>query len=175
MRDCIKPIAAAAGIPIKGWHTLRHSYTTLLRQNNSNVKVVQGLLRHSSIKIIMDVYDQAMPEEKKRAHRGVVRQVKRSRLRNRSVIRSVPKLPAPQVIENVASLTTQSLNQFTENVSKADALSAVIASVHAGLANIGDFGISPESRRSSPESVPTIRSNDTADIPLQGFEHKSKA
>jgi len=24
----IKPVAAKLGIPLKGWHTLRHSYTT---------------------------------------------------------------------------------------------------------------------------------------------------
>lgn len=91
MQHHIKPVAAAAGIAIKGWHTLRHSYTTLLRQNNSDVKVVQGLLRHSSIKITMDVYDQAVSEEKQKAHRDVIRQV------TRSGFRSAPRLLPPQV------------------------------------------------------------------------------
>jgi len=90
MQHHIKPVAAAAGIAIKGWHTLRHSYTTLLRQNNSDVKVVQGLLRHSSIKITMDVYDQAVSEEKQKAHRDVIRQV------TRSGFRSAPRLLPPQ-------------------------------------------------------------------------------
>jgi integrase len=36
MQHHIKPVAAKTGIGIKGWHTLRHSYTTLLRQNNNN-------------------------------------------------------------------------------------------------------------------------------------------
>src|SRR5437868_14346060 len=45
MQHHIKPAASEAGIEIKGWHTLRHSYTTLLRQNNGDPKVVQGLLR----------------------------------------------------------------------------------------------------------------------------------
>ena len=49
MQHHIKPVAAKTGIEIKGWHTLRHSYTTLLRQNNNNPKVVQGLLRHASL------------------------------------------------------------------------------------------------------------------------------
>jgi integrase len=43
MQHHIKPVAAAAGIDVKGWHTLRHSYTTLLRQNGNDPKVVQGL------------------------------------------------------------------------------------------------------------------------------------
>ena len=36
MQHHIKPVAAKSGIEIKGWRTLRHSYTTLLRQNNDN-------------------------------------------------------------------------------------------------------------------------------------------
>jgi len=69
MQHHIKPAASEAGIEIKGWHTLRHSYTTLLRQNNGDPKVVQGLLRHNSIKVTMDIYDEAMSDEKQMAHR----------------------------------------------------------------------------------------------------------
>lgn len=78
MRHHIKPKAAEAGIPIKGWHTLRHSYTTLLRQNNNNPKVVQGLLRHASFSITMNIYDDAVSEEKRNAHSGVIQQLNRS-------------------------------------------------------------------------------------------------
>jgi hypothetical protein len=85
-------------IEIKGWHTLRHSYTTLLRQNNNNPKVVQGLLRHASYSITMNVYDEAMSEEKRNAHRGVIQQL------NRSVTRSAPKPAIPQVVEKVGVL-----------------------------------------------------------------------
>jgi len=76
-------------------NTLRHSYTTLLRQNNNNVKVVQGLLRHASYSITMNVYDEAMSEEKRDAHRGVIQQL------NRSVTRSASKSTIPQVAEIV--------------------------------------------------------------------------
>ena len=93
MQHYIKPAAAEKGIQIKGWHTLRHSYTTLLRQNNNNPKVVQGLLRHASIAITMNIYDEAMSEEKRNAHRGVIQQL------NRSVTRSAPKSAIPQVVE----------------------------------------------------------------------------
>jgi integrase len=95
MQHHIKPAAVRAGIEIKGWHTLRHSYTTLLRQNNNNPKVVQGLLRHASYSITMNVYDEAMSEEKRSAHRGVIRQL------NRSVTRSAPKPAIPQVVDKV--------------------------------------------------------------------------
>jgi len=95
MQHPIKPVAAKNGIEIKGWHTLRHSCTTLLRQNNNNPKVVQGLLRHASYAITMNVYDEAMSEEKRNAHRGVIQQL------NRSVTRSAPKPAIPQVIDKV--------------------------------------------------------------------------
>ncbi len=86
MQHHIKPAAANAGIAIKGWHTLRHSYKTLLRQNNDDPKVVQALLRHNSIKVTMDVYDEAMSKEKQVAHRKVIRLV--TRMQNRTVMRT---------------------------------------------------------------------------------------
>ena len=95
MQHHIKPAAAQAGIEMKGWHTLRHSYTTLLRQNNNNPKVVQGLLRHASYSITMNVYDEAMSEEKRNAHRGVIQQLQRS------VNRSAPKPAISQVVDKV--------------------------------------------------------------------------
>jgi site-specific recombinase XerD len=75
-----------AGIEVKGWHTLRHSYTTLLRQNNGDPRVVQGLLRHNSIKVTMDIYDEAMSDEKQMAHRKVLRLV--TRKQDRTVTRT---------------------------------------------------------------------------------------
>ena len=44
----------------------------------------------------MDIYDDAVSDEKKQAHRGVIRQVTR---RNRSVTRSAPNLPSHQPVE----------------------------------------------------------------------------
>jgi len=98
MQHHIKPVAAEAGITINGWHTLRHSYTTLLRQNNNDPKVVQGLLRHSSVRVTLDIYDEAVGPEKRKAHRGVMRQITRA---NRSVIRSAPKQRFPQITEKI--------------------------------------------------------------------------
>jgi len=95
MQHHIKPVAAKSGIEIKGWHTLPHSYTTLLRQNNNNPKVVQGLLRHASYSITMNVYDEAMSEEKRNAHRGVTQQL------SRSVTRSLAKPTTSQVVDKV--------------------------------------------------------------------------
>jgi hypothetical protein len=41
-----------------GFHTFRHTYTTLLTQNNEDVKVVQELLRHANSRITLDLYEQ---------------------------------------------------------------------------------------------------------------------
>jgi integrase len=56
-------------------HSLRHSYTTLLRRNGNDPKVIQDLLRHASYSITANVYDSAVSDEKREAHSGVMRLV----------------------------------------------------------------------------------------------------
>jgi integrase len=56
-----------------GWHTFRHTYSTLLRANGENVKVVQELLRHANSKTTMDTYTQALSPAKRTAQSRVVR------------------------------------------------------------------------------------------------------
>lgn len=68
----IKPVAQRLGNPLKGWHTLRHSYTTLLRGNGNDMKVIQDLVRHASYNITANIYDAALSHEKREAHSGVV-------------------------------------------------------------------------------------------------------
>jgi integrase len=41
------------------WHTFRLTYSTLLHGNGEDPKVAQELLRHSSIKVTMEIYTQA--------------------------------------------------------------------------------------------------------------------
>ena len=90
----IKPVAAKTGIEIKGWHTPHHSYTPV-RENNNNPKVVQGPLRHALYAITMNVYDEAMSEGKRSAHRGAIQQS------NCSVTHSAPKPVTPEVLDKV--------------------------------------------------------------------------
>ncbi|SRR6266699_6150080 len=63
------------GIGKIGWHTFRHSYSTLLRRVGADIKVQQELLRHSTIQSTMNVYTQAMSEGKRAANSVVVRSV----------------------------------------------------------------------------------------------------
>ena len=71
----INPAALRAGIGKIGWHTFRHSYSSLLRRVGADIKVQQELLRHSTIQSTMNVYTQAMPEGKRAANSVVVRSV----------------------------------------------------------------------------------------------------
>ena len=71
-----KPAAERAGIQKRvGFHTFRHTYTTLLTQNNEDVKVVQELLRHANSRITLDLYAQAGMPEKRLAQSKVVKMV----------------------------------------------------------------------------------------------------
>jgi integrase len=73
MQYHIQPTARAVGIRKKiGWHTLRHCLATSLHRNGEEIKVVQELLRHSSCRITLDVYAQAVSADKRRAQSRVV-------------------------------------------------------------------------------------------------------
>ena len=75
MRHFIQPVATKLGIAGIGWHTFRHTYSTLLHGNGEDPKVVQELLRHASIKMTMDVYTQAVTAEKRKAQSRVVEMI----------------------------------------------------------------------------------------------------
>jgi integrase len=58
-----------------GWHTLRRSLATLLISNGENVKVAQSQLRHTTPKITLELYAQAVSADQQKAHKKVVRMV----------------------------------------------------------------------------------------------------
>jgi integrase len=58
-----------------GWHTLRRSLATLLISNGENVKVTQSQLRHTTPKITLELYAQAVSTDQQKAHRKIVRMV----------------------------------------------------------------------------------------------------
>ena len=72
MRHFIQPVATKLGIRHMNWHTFRHTYSTLLHGNGEDPKVVQELLRHSSIKVTMDIYTQAVTGTKRKAQSRVI-------------------------------------------------------------------------------------------------------
>ena len=79
MRTIIRPAALKVGIvkPI-GWHTFRHTYSSLLRQNRTDIKVTQELLRHASCRVTLDTYTQAVTLHKRKAQSDVIRLLRAS-------------------------------------------------------------------------------------------------
>ncbi|MGB8661247.1 MAG: site-specific integrase [Candidatus Acidiferrum sp.] len=73
MRHHIIPVARKLGITKRiGWHTFRHTYSTLLRSTGAELKIMQKLLRHSTIRVTLDTYTQAVTTEKRNAQEAVV-------------------------------------------------------------------------------------------------------
>jgi integrase len=73
MRKQIHPAVEKLGIKKRiGWHTFRHSYSTLLRHLGTDIKVQQDLLRHSSARLTLDTYTQAVTPAKREAQNAVV-------------------------------------------------------------------------------------------------------
>jgi integrase len=73
MQYYIQPTARRVGIKKKiGWHTLRHSFASSLHRNGEGIKVVQELLRHSSVRITLDIYAQAVGADKRKAQSRVI-------------------------------------------------------------------------------------------------------
>ena len=68
----IKPAFAKVGISGVGWHTFRHTYSTLLRSVGTEFKVMQELLRHSTLRSTLDVYTQAITPAKHAAQAAVL-------------------------------------------------------------------------------------------------------
>ena len=72
----VKPAAKTAKLAGQiGWHTFRHTYSSMLRQLGVDVKVQQELLRHADIRTTMNLYTQAVSEQKRAAHSKVVQMV----------------------------------------------------------------------------------------------------
>ena len=67
LADYLKPAARQAGIGNIGWHTFRHTYSTLLHALGTRPAVQKELLRHSDIQTTMNIYTQAITSEKREA------------------------------------------------------------------------------------------------------------
>jgi site-specific recombinase XerD len=72
MRHHILPVARKLGITKRiGWRTFRHTYSTLLRSTGAELKIMQELLRHSTIRVTLDTYTQAVTTAKRTAQDAV--------------------------------------------------------------------------------------------------------
>ena len=72
----LQPALEAAKIPGHvGWHTLRHSFGTLMKANGEDIKTIQELLRHANYKVTADTYTQAVTPTKRAAQTMLVKMI----------------------------------------------------------------------------------------------------
>ena len=71
----LAPAAEKAGIGRIGWHTFRHSHSTMLHALGVDLKVQQELMRHADVRTTMNIYTQAVPAALREANSKVVRMV----------------------------------------------------------------------------------------------------
>jgi integrase len=73
LRHYVQPAAKQLGINKHiGWHIFRRTYATLLRSLGSEFKVMQELMRHSSLRSTLEIYAQAIGPAKRAAQAAVV-------------------------------------------------------------------------------------------------------
>jgi integrase len=65
-----------------GWHTFRHTYSTMLKSVGADIKVMQELLRHASVRCTLDTYTQAIMPAKRAAQAAVVSMILSERRSN---------------------------------------------------------------------------------------------
>ena len=74
MEKHVRPAAVRAGLQKRvGWHTLRHTFGTLVKSQGADVATTQGLMRHANVSITMDKYVQAVTPAKREAQSRIVR------------------------------------------------------------------------------------------------------
>ena len=79
MRYYIQPAAKRASIQKKiGWHTFRHTFSSLVKSLGADAKVVQELVRHASFGTTMDGYTQAFEAPKRQAQQQLAALVMRT-------------------------------------------------------------------------------------------------
>ncbi len=76
LQKVIRPAISRTGIrKLIGWHTFRHTYSTLLIANGENVKVVQELMRHANSRSTLEIYSQARMEQKRQAQQRLAQAI----------------------------------------------------------------------------------------------------
>jgi len=66
LRRHIRPALKRIGVTKRiGFHSFRHGFATMLRQQGVDLKTAQELLRHANSRITLEIYQQAVGEEKR--------------------------------------------------------------------------------------------------------------
>jgi integrase len=76
----LAPAGVKLGLGRVGWHAFRHTYSSMLRELHVDVKVQQELLRHSDIRTTLNIYTQAVSDQKRAAQTAVTEHVMSARV-----------------------------------------------------------------------------------------------
>ena len=76
IRNHIRPAAKRAGIakPVT-WHCFRHSFSTLLVDNNNDVKTAQQMMRHANSRVTLNCIRERSTKKSGERKGQIVRQV----------------------------------------------------------------------------------------------------
>ena len=77
MHRQLEPAAASAGIGAVGWHTLRRTHSTWLKDAGAAPTVIQHQLGHSDPRLAFELYVMSVPGERRKAVERVSTQLKR--------------------------------------------------------------------------------------------------
>jgi len=76
MEKHIKPAVARAGIAKRvSWHTLRHTFGTLVKSQGADIKTTQELMRHANASVTLHQYVQAVTPAKREAQQRILEQL----------------------------------------------------------------------------------------------------
>jgi integrase len=67
LTNYVKPAALRTGIGKIGWHTFRHTFSSILHHAGTNMAVQKELLGHADIQTTMNTYTQAVSAAKREA------------------------------------------------------------------------------------------------------------
>jgi len=66
LKRYIRPVLKRHGVTKRiGWHSFRHGPATMVRQHGVDIKTAQELLRHANSRITLEIYQQAVGDEKR--------------------------------------------------------------------------------------------------------------
>jgi integrase len=74
LRTYIRPALVRMNVNKRiGWHSFRHGFSNLLRQNGVDIRTAQDLLRHANSRVTIDVYQRSLTPERRAAQAVVLK------------------------------------------------------------------------------------------------------
>lgn len=95
LRNHIRPALMRAGIeePV-GWHTFRHTFSSLLDRNKENKKAIQEMMGHATYRMTHETYIWADFADKRQAVRNLVQTIQAAKSRSQDPLNYRPRQSA---------------------------------------------------------------------------------